>query len=293
MFAIITNNFSLLLNLIPLQFLADSMLNLWFYFSALWLLCSFVGFSTLADVFWPLAFLVVTWTCNAFYDFWALSYRHQVVTLLVTIWAVRLSTYVALKLTLKRGEHPTYKSQQRQYGVDFWWISYFSVFLFEMLQVLIFSLPMINILTHPTPVNEFTTYDMMGILCWTIGFYFEAVADYQLYTFLSIPANTNKTLKNGLWAMSRHPNYFGETMMWFGIFLMNLNYPNGIYLVFSPIFVAVMLNYLTGVNMIEPDMMERKPDYSAYTKYTPSFVPNFQPKEVMRPRPAAQPTGGQ
>jgi len=194
---------------------------------------------------------------------------------------------------LKRGESAQYKMQQQKYGVDYWWTSYFSVFLFEMFQVLIISLPLINILVNPEPlINEVTPYDVAGIFAWTLGFYFECVADYELFSFLQKPANANRTLKTGLWKLCRHPNYFGETLIWFGFYLFNLNYSNGSYFFFSALFVPVLLYLLTGANVIEKDMMSRTPDYAMYTKTTPAFVPSFTTPELPVPE-VQQPTGGQ
>jgi len=193
---------------------------------------------------------------------------------------------------LKKGESVPYRYQQQKYGVDYWWMSYFSVFMFEMFQVMIISLPIVNILVNPEPIgNEVTPFDVAGILLWTLGFYIEAAADYQMFSFMSIPGSTSRTLKTGLWKLCRHPNYLGETLMWFGIFLINLNYSNGMYFLFSPLFVPILLYFFTGANLLEKDMMSRKSDYAMYANTTPAFIPRWKSEEFRVAE--AQPTVGE
>jgi len=278
-------------NLLPQAPLTGVMLNLFYYFTSLWMVCTSLGYTSLVDLFWPGAFLLVAWTCSE-YNFGILDNRQQLAMIFVSVWALRLASYVAFKISLKRGEHPGYKAQQRKYGTDFWWVSFFTVFLFEIFQVFIISLPLINILTHISrDTGTFTPYDLMGIFTWCSGFYLETVADYQLYSFLSIPTNNNRILRTGLWSYCRHPNYLGEVLIWLGIFFINLNYPNGTYFCVSPIFTYLLLNHVTGVSVCERDMKERKADYHHYCKSTPQFFPSLIREEEAGEQPTEYTAG--
>jgi len=293
MFGIMTApQIELLMNLVPYGILVECAMNLFYYFTALWMLCTSVGYTTLVDAFWPLAFLIVNWTCNSF-AIPIFADRQQIVIILVTTWIVRLSTAMALRAFLGKGESAVYKAQQRVYGSDYWWMSYFTVFMAQMFQVLIISMPLINILTNPSFKGSLTIYDYVGTIVWCVGFYFETLADYQLYVFTCNEANKYKTLSTGLWALSRHPNYFGETLVWFGIFIINLNYNNGIYFFFCPLFVTLLMYFLSGANVTEPQMLLHKADYVHYVKTTPAFFPRLPTKESLKPmQSASQTTSG-
>jgi steroid 5-alpha reductase family enzyme len=112
-----------------------------------------------------------------------------------------------------------------------------------------------------------------GALLWLTGFLFEAVADLQLARFKRDPANRGKVMDRGLWAYSRHPNYFGESLVWWGIFLMALTAPYGPFTIVSPVLITFLLLRVSGVTLLEKSLRAAKPGYVEYVRRTSAFVP--------------------
>jgi steroid 5-alpha reductase family enzyme len=113
----------------------------------------------------------------------------------------------------------------------------------------------------------------MGI--WLAGMTFETAADFQLKTFLNDSKNRGRIMDKGLWRYSRHPNYFGESLIWWGIFVMVLSTPWGIWTVISPMLITYTLLRLTGVSLMEETQFADNPAYRAYIQKTSAFIPWF------------------
>ena len=126
----------------------------------------------------------------------------------------------------------------------------------------------------PQPAS-LTGLDFLGALLWFTGFVFEAVSDWQLARFKTDPANRGRVMNRGLWAYSRHPNYFGETLIWWGIFLIALPTPYGWYALVSPVVITFLLLKVSGVTLLEKDIVERRPEYREYLETTSAFIPWF------------------
>jgi steroid 5-alpha reductase family enzyme len=131
----------------------------------------------------------------------------------------------------------------------------------------------------PTPAG-LTGLDLLGILVWGAGFTFEAVADWQLARFKADPANRGRVMDQGLWAYSRHPNYFGESLIWWGLFLIALATPYGWWALISPVVITFLLLKVSGVVLLEKDIAERRPDYREYLETTSAFIPWFPKKRT-------------
>jgi steroid 5-alpha reductase family enzyme len=117
--------------------------------------------------------------------------------------------------------------------------------------------------------------DLAGLAVWLVGFGFEAVGDAQLARFKADPSNRGKVMDRGLWAYTRHPNYFGECLMWWGLFLIALAAPGNVWTVVSPITITVLLLKVSGVSLLETSMEETRPAYRDYQERTSAFVPWF------------------
>lgn len=126
----------------------------------------------------------------------------------------------------------------------------------------------------PTPLG---VLDYLGLTLWIIGYYFEVVGDRQLKDFLKKPENKGKIMKDGLWSFTRHPNYFGEATMWWGIFLIALSIPGGIITIISPLTITILLLFVSGVPLLEKSMADNK-DFQEYMKETNKFFPWFPKK---------------
>ena len=121
---------------------------------------------------------------------------------------------------------------------------------------------------------------MLGVFIWVIGFFFESVGDWQLAGFKADPANKGRVMDRGLWVYSRHPNYFGEFLIWWGFFLITLFTPNSWWTVISPLIVTAVLLKMTGIPLTEGTIVKTRPGYKDYIKRTSAFVPWFPKKEV-------------
>jgi len=119
-----------------------------------------------------------------------------------------------------------------------------------------------------------TILDFIGAAVWLVGFLFEVFADFQLSNFLKQKNRKTKFLQSGLWALSRHPNYFGESLVWFGIYLISCSVKNGYFSIFSPIFITFLVRYVSGVPLIEKKYKNDK-EFQNYAKRVNIFIPGF------------------
>jgi steroid 5-alpha reductase family enzyme len=125
--------------------------------------------------------------------------------------------------------------------------------------------------------------DLLGLTAWTTGFLFEAVADAQLRRFRRNPANRDRVLSSGLWKWSRHPNYFGDALLWWGLFCFSLSGGDGWATAVSPMLMTFLLLRVSGITLLERDLSDRKPEYRAYVERTSAFVP-LPPKRAPGPQ---------
>jgi steroid 5-alpha reductase family enzyme len=136
------------------------------------------------------------------------------------------------------------------------------------------SLPAQVGLLSPDP-DCMTAPDRIGFLLWLAGFIFEAVGDAQMARFKADPANKGKVMRAGLWAFTRHPNDFGETLMWWGIYAITLSPPGSAWTIISPLLITFLLLKVSGVTLQEKAMLEKGPEYREYIKSTSAFIPWF------------------
>ncbi|MEQ8674270.1 MAG: DUF1295 domain-containing protein [Aggregatilineales bacterium] len=231
--------------------------------------------SSIIDIFWGLGFVAVAYTYNVFSEGFAM--RETIVFVLVILWGVRLSAHLAYR-NLPKGEDFRYQKWREQHGDSYWWISFFRVNLLQGVIMWIVSAPLLAAQFSDTP-DSITALDIIGIVVWAIGFTFEALGDWQLMQFKRNPANKGKVMDQGLWRYTRHPNYFGDAMVWWGFFLIALNTPNGFLTIFSPLIMTFLLMRVSGVAMLERTLKETKPAYKQYIESTSAFFP-MPPKKL-------------
>ena len=152
-----------------------------------------------------------------------------------------------------------------------------TVFLFQALLIWIIALPVQVAQAGPSP-EGLTVLDLLGLAVWTVGFAFEAVGDRQLKAFLADPANKGKVMDQGLWRYTRHPNYFGDSLVWWGIYLVGASAPWGWATIISPILMTFLLTKISGVPLLEEALAERRPGYREYMERTSGFFP-WPPKK--------------
>ncbi len=236
-----------------------------------WLLSLPTKNASLADIFWGLGFVCLAWL--SFVETGGYLGRKLLLTLLTSVWGLRLSLHIAWR-NRGQGEDRRYRAWRAKWGASFWWVSLFTVFLLQAVLLWLISLTVQLGQISPHPAH-FTWLDWLGVLLWTIGFTFEAVADWQLARFKADPANRGKVMNQGLWRYSRHPNYFGESLIWWGLFLMTLATPQGWWALISPLVITFLLLKVSGVTLLEKDIVERRPEYREYLETTSAFIPWF------------------
>lgn len=234
-----------------------------------WLLSLRLRNASIADVFWGTGFILVAWT--AFTVTPCTTCRGMLAAVLTTMWGLRLSLHIFSR-NRGRPEDPRYVRMREKHGSRFRIVSLFTVFLFQGLMMFIISLPVQAAIAGQCP-DYITALDVLGSIVWAAGFFFESVGDYQLTGFLADPANRGKVMDRGLWRYTRHPNYFGEAVMWWGLFIIALSVRYGAYTAAGPLLITFLLLRVSGVTMLEKDMKESNPEYADYIERTSSFIP--------------------
>lgn len=236
------------------------------YMSLVFILAHFMKDNSIVDIFWGPGFMVV-----ALYSLMIspdLDLRKAIVAFLVTLWSIRLSIHILLR-NRGKGEDFRYKNW-RDTWKNFILRSYLQIFLLQGFFMLVISAPVWFINASDTyPLGIF---DSIGLLLFGIGFIFEAVGDLQLTLFRKDPANKGRIITSGLWQYTRHPNYFGEALLWWGIWFYALALPYGWITVIGPITITLLLRYVSGVPMLEKKY-EGRADWEEYKQRTAPFIP--------------------
>ncbi len=198
--------------------------------------------------------------------------RKLLISTLVTIWGLRLAVHILLR-NWGKAEDFRYAAWRQEAGASWWWRSLFKVFLLQGAILWVVAAPLLAAQIHSHPAR-LTVLDWLAIAVWLIGFIFEAGGDWQLMRFKADPANRGKVLQSGLWRYTRHPNYFGDALQWWGFYLIALAGGGG-WTIFSPVLMTYLLVRVSGVAMLEKTLQEAKPGYKEYIESTPAFVPWF------------------
>jgi steroid 5-alpha reductase family enzyme len=234
----------------------------------LWLVSLAVRDSSIVDIAWgPLIFLIGV---SYYLATIGPGSRARLMMALVGLWALRLAVHIGSR-NLGHGEDFRYATWRRENGDRWWWFSYFKVFLLQGVIAWIVAMPLYYAITSPAPVG-FTWWDHAGALVFAAGFLFEAIGDEQLRRFKADPANKGRVMNTGLWRYTRHPNYFGEAMLWWGLGLIGVAAGGWLGLI-GPAVMTFLLIRVSGVALLEKALKETKPGYAEYMAKTPSFFP--------------------
>lgn len=242
------------------------------YFTLFFILGTVRKNNGVVDIGWGIGFVVVAW-------FMLLlrlptSLAQLSITLLITLWGVRLFIHI-LQRNLGKPEDFRYATFRKNWGK--WLIprAFFQIYMLQGVLMYLISLPVI--LGRPGGESTIPALYGLGQLVFFIGFGFETIGDRQLAKFLRNPANRGKLMTTGLWRYTRHPNYFGEATLWWGIFLIALSGGVSWLAVVSPITITFLLLFVSGVPMLEKSMKNRE-GYADYARRTSVFVPWFPRK---------------
>lgn len=255
--------------------LFQSIIFLVVYFTCFYLLGVLKKNASIVDIGWGLGFVLLAWfhfiqgSLNQ-----SLHLATVVTTLLVSVWGLRLAYHI-FKRNHKKPEDFRYAAFRKDWGKTYYLRSYFQLFLFQGVVMFFVSLGFLYI--GISEGNQITWLFILGILIWCLGFFFEAVGDHQLKMHIKNPANRGTLIQVGLWKYTRHPNYFGEATMWWGIFLIGLSVQAPLFIIISPLVITFMVRFVSGVPMLEKNL-KKYPGFEEYTRKTNIFFPWFPKK---------------
>ncbi len=235
---------------------------------AVWAISLVMRDASIVDIAWGSGFVLVAWVTYWLSD--GNSTRSLLLTVLTTIWGARLAFYLA-KRNLGHGEDFRYQSMRRKHGDRFAIVSLYTVFGLQGVLMYIVSLPIQLGQVRPEP--SFGILGVLGVLIWGVGIYFEAVGDAQLARFKRNPTNKGRVMDQGLWRYTRHPNYFGDSCVWWGLGLIAAESSLGVYGLIGPVVMTFLLVKVSGAAMLDRAMLKRKPGYENYVATTSGFIP--------------------
>lgn len=230
-----------------------------------WLISVLKKDVSIVDSLWPLFFIIAALATFNYQT--VTSDRAVLVLLLVVIWGVRLSIYITLRHWGHEEDH-RYQTIRNNNQPGFSLKSLYLIFSFQALVAWVVALPLFYSISSVAPLN---VLDGLAALLWLVGMLFESVSDYQLYQFKKNPGNKGNILTQGLWKYSRHPNYFGECLVWWGFFVFALS-DHAYLTIISPLLMTFLLLKFSGVSLLEKTMKTR-PGYESYIQHTNAFIP--------------------
>ncbi len=239
-------------------------------YASFWFILSLIfKRNDIADVAWGLGYVLVMAYCA--YHF-PLNDRALLVYVLVSLWAFRLSIYIGLR-NRGKAEDFRYKQWRDDWGKTFYWRSFLQVYVLQAAILLLVSSPVLVVATSAE--TELTFVSGFVTALWLFGFYWQVVGDAQLAAFKKRRRHQEEVLNTGLWKFSRHPNYFGEILMWWAMFLIVLPLQYWFFAVLSPVLITWLLARVSGVPMLE-ERYKDNPAYQEYKAHTPALFPRFR-----------------
>ncbi len=249
---------------------------IWAYMTLAYGVAALKKRNDLADMIWGPGFWVGALVLFALAP--EQSWRGVLLLVLVGLWALRLSVYIYLR-NRGRPEDFRYQNWRKEWGKHVWWRSYLQVFMLQGLILVIVGLPLWSGIRSSG--GDFTLLDFLGISLWGIGLACEAVADAQMAHFRQARAHVEGRapliMQSGLWKYSRHPNYFGEALLWWGIFLVSYAGSAPFWTVLGPVTITFFLVKVSGVPMLEKKYADNIA-YQRYRETTSALIPWFPKK---------------
>jgi steroid 5-alpha reductase family enzyme len=243
--------------------------------TAVWLASLLLRNVAIIDIAWGMGFLIIGWSSWLFASDSSGDHPFQIPSRwvlpgLTTLWGLRLSLYLAWR-NLGKPEDKRYAAMRRKRGNSFWWQSLFIIFGLQGVLMWIVSLPVqVGIVTA---LPGWRPLHFLGLALWAVGFFFESVGDWQLAKFKSHPHNAGRVLDRGLWRYTRHPNYFGDFCVWWGLWFISVAHLHGLWTLISPALMSLLLLRVSGVTLLESTLIQEKPEYEQYVRRTSPFFP--------------------
>ncbi len=237
--------------------------------TVLWTVSIYLKNVSIVDSFWGIAFVLAS--LSYYLNTEGHGTRKELVVGLVIVWGIRLSLHLGIR-NWKKPEDYRYQEFRKKYGPKrYWWFSFFQVFLLQGTLSWLISFPLLAAM-HYTPYSNLNYIDYIALGVWCIGFIFEVGGDYQLAKFKRKATNKGKVLQSGFWKLTRHPNYFGDAMVWWGFGGFALAAGSYISL-FGPLLMTWLIIKISGVALLEKSLKNTKPEYKEYIEKTNAFFP--------------------
>jgi len=236
-------------------------MTLWFFVSLI------IKRNDVADIAWGIGFVLLAWI--SFFIFGHGQPLALIVNALVTLWGLRLAVHI-FRRNRGRKEDYRYMKWRKEWGRWFYARSYGQVYLLQGFFLFLIIQPVLFV--NSLAEARFSLLAWIGVFVWFAGFFFEVIGDGQLSRFIKNPENKGKIMQSGLWRFTRHPNYFGEVTLWWGVFLAALGFPGGWRTIIGPLTITCLIVFVSGIPMLEKKYAGR-PDWAAYKKSTSVFFP--------------------
>lgn len=234
---------------------------------ALWVVSWLRRDVSIVDIFWGIGFVLVSWLS------YGLTTGPQATRLalgaMVAIWGLRLAGYLTWR-NWGEDEDSRYGAMRERHGEAFPIVSLFTVFLLQGALIWIISWPI------QVAMLRFEQWDWLsvcGVAFWLVGLLFESIGDYQLARFKSKAENEGKVMDQGLWSYTRHPNYFGDFLVWWGLYMTTVESASWWWTILSPLLMSLLLVRVSGVRLLEESLNDRKEGYQEYVRRTSPFFP--------------------
>lgn len=226
--------------------------------------------NSIVDIGWGLGFLVVS--LSLLFATESPDLPDYIITGMIAVWGLRLAIHIFLR-SKGRGEDFRYAQWRKEWGKKAVFNAFYRVFMLQGAIMYVVAFPIIIVFSSKS--SNLGVINLFGVLIFAAGFLFEAIADMQLYCFKRNEVNKGKIITSGLWKYTRHPNYFGEALLWWGIALFTYGTDLFLAAFISPVVINLLLRYLSGVPMLEKKYEGRK-DWEEYKRKTPPFIPRFR-----------------
>lgn len=243
--------------------------------SGFWLISLALHDAGIADVAWGLVFIVIAWTSFAAGDG---PDAMLLAAGLTTAWGLRLAIHIGRR-NLGHDEDRRYIKMREQHSGNFWIWSFFGVFLLQGFLALVVSAPLQSLGAQPPDSIGWLSW--AGVAVFAVGLAFEGIGDAQLTAFKKDSSSKDQVMDRGLWKYTRHPNYFGDATVWWGLWVVAIGSGAAWWTAIGPVVMTFFLLRVSGVAMLESDMSSRRPGYKEYVRRTSAFIP-WPPK--IRPR---------
>jgi steroid 5-alpha reductase family enzyme len=234
-----------------------------------WLVSLVLKNASIVDIIWGFGFVLVAWAVRLNVDE-GLAARQNLLVGMTTVWGLRLAGYLFWR-NHGKGEDYRYRAMRKHWGPRFPIISLLTVFTLQGVLMFTVSLPVQLGQTRLDP--DLGWLAIVGVAVWAIGIFFEWVGDAQLARFKGDPSNQGKVMNRGLWKFTRHPNYFGDACVWWGIALVAAETTVGRWGLIGALVMTILLRRVSGVVLLEKSLSKRKEGYAEYIARTSPFFP--------------------